>query len=273
VSLDVVWLLALAAKLSATAGLVVAASLIAERVGALIGSLVATLPISAGPAYVFLAAEHDDAFIAEGALISFATNPSILIFSVFYVLAARRFGLTISLVTGLLLWCSAAYLLYRLPWTVGSAIAFNAVTFGAAIAMVRKFRHAEMPRIPRRWYDLILRAGLVVGLMGTLLLLSNVLGPARSGAIAIFPVVFTSMILILHPRVGPDATAAVIANGLSGLIGFAVALLTLHAATIPLGAPAALSLALAVCVAWNLLLFALRSRRGPAVQAVDRAPS
>ena len=34
------------------------------------GALVATLPISAGPSYVFLALDHDAAFIAEGALAS-----------------------------------------------------------------------------------------------------------------------------------------------------------------------------------------------------------
>ncbi|MFN5406092.1 MAG: OsmC family peroxiredoxin, partial [Bradyrhizobium sp.] len=34
----------------------------------LLEALVATLPISAGPTYVFLALDHDAAFIAEGAL-------------------------------------------------------------------------------------------------------------------------------------------------------------------------------------------------------------
>ena len=35
---------------------------------AVIGALIATLPISAGPSYTFLALDHDAAFIAEGAL-------------------------------------------------------------------------------------------------------------------------------------------------------------------------------------------------------------
>jgi hypothetical protein len=34
--------------------------------------------------------------------------------------------------------------------------------------------------------------------------------------------------LILHPRVGRKVSAAVMANGLTGLVGFGVALLVLH---------------------------------------------
>jgi hypothetical protein len=60
---------------------------------------------------------------------------------------------------------------------------------------------------------------------------------------------------ILHPRIGGPATAAVIANGLWGLIGFAAAIVALHLAAEPLGSAAALSLALATCVAWNIGLW------------------
>ena len=51
--------------------------------------------------------------------------------------------------------------------------------------------------------------------------------------IALFPVVFTSMMLILHPRIGGPATAAVIANGGWGLIGFGIAIAVLHVAALP----------------------------------------
>ena len=58
-----------------TAAFVVTASVITERSGPVIGALVATLPISAGPSYVFLALDHDAAFIAEGALASIPPSP------------------------------------------------------------------------------------------------------------------------------------------------------------------------------------------------------
>ena len=56
-----------------------------------------------------------------------------------------------------------------------------------------------------------------------------------SGVIALFPAVFTSLILILTPRIGGPATAAVLANGQWGLIGFGTAIVVLHLAALPLG--------------------------------------
>jgi hypothetical protein len=258
---DFIFWLSLAVKLMAAAALVVSATLIAERAGAFMGSLIATLPISSGPAYVFLSAEHDAAFISSSALVSFATNPAVLLFSTVYVLAARRYGLATSMLLGVAAWATLAFPLQSLTWSVGSAVLVNAVAFSCAIWTVASFRNVAMPRVPRRWYDLFLRAGLVMGLTGTVLLLSGTLGPALTGTLAVFPVVFPSIILILHPRVGGPATAAVIANGMSGLIGFAGALLVLHLAVLPLGAPLALTLALLTGVAWNLLIFAVRRTR------------
>ncbi len=52
---DLYFALTLAVKMTVTAGFVLAATVIAERVGPLLGGLVATLPIGAGPVYVFLA--------------------------------------------------------------------------------------------------------------------------------------------------------------------------------------------------------------------------
>ena len=48
-SSDLTFLLMLVLRMAVTAGFVVSASFIAERSGPVIGALVATLPISAGP--------------------------------------------------------------------------------------------------------------------------------------------------------------------------------------------------------------------------------
>jgi hypothetical protein len=50
------------------------------------------------------------------------------------------------------------------------------------------------------------------------------------------------------------------AHSIAGLIGFQIALGALHLTAIPLGVPAALTIGLAICVGWNLLLFSLRRR-------------
>ncbi len=91
-----------------------------------------------------------------------------------------------------------------------------------------------MPLITRRWYDIPLRASLVATLVATVVTLSGWVGPGVSGMIALFPVVFTSMMLILHPRIGGPPTAAVMANSGWGLMGLGIALAVLHVAALRL---------------------------------------
>jgi hypothetical protein len=73
--------------------------------------------------------------------------------------------------------------------------------------------------------------------------------------------VFTSIMLILHPRVGGPATAAVIANGGWGLMGFSLGIAVLHLAALQFGSAIGLSLALATCIGWNLGLWWIGRRR------------
>jgi hypothetical protein len=118
-----------------------------------------------------------------------------------------------------------------------------------------------MPLIRRRWFDIPLRAALVATAVATVVTLSKWVGPGLSGTIALFPVVFTSMMMILHPRIGGPATAAVVANSGWGLIGFGLAIAVLHVAALQLGSAVALSLALATCVSWNLGLWWIGRRK------------
>jgi hypothetical protein len=118
----------------------------------------------------------------------------------------------------------------------------------------------KMPLIARRWYDIPLRAGLVATLVATVVTTSGWVGPRISGIMALFPIVFTSLMLVLHPRIGGVPTAAVIANSAWGLMGFGLAIAVMHVAALNFGSAIGLSLALATCIGWNLALY-WRSRR------------
>jgi hypothetical protein len=63
------------------------------------------------------------------------------------------------------------------------------------------------------------------------------------------------MMLILHPRIGGPATAAVVANSGWGLLGFGAGIAVLHIAVLHFGSAIGLSLALMTCVCWNLALW------------------
>jgi hypothetical protein len=255
---DLLFWLALAVKMAITAGFVVLATATAERAGALVGALVATLPIAAGPAYVFLALDHDVPFIATSALASLAVNAVTAIFALTYAAAAQRHGLALSLAAALAAWTVLAAVVRSVEWTLVSAIGLNVVVIPACIVIGRRLRDVPMPLVTRRAYDIPLRAAMAAVLVATVVGLSARVGPTITGILAVFPIVLTSLMLILHPRIGGRPTAAVLTNTISGLGGFACALLALHLAAVPLGSPAALTLALAVSIAANLTIWAAR---------------
>ena len=84
---------------------------------------------------------------------------------------------------------------------------------------------------------------------------------AATGTLATYPVVFTSLTLILQPRCGGPFTASLLVNSLKGLIGFGSALAVLSLASARWGSAAGLLLGLAVAVGWNCGLFFFRHRR------------
>jgi hypothetical protein len=251
--IDAFWL-PLLIKMAVTAVFVIIATKAAERVGALVAGMIATLPIAAGPSYVFLAFEHDSAFIADSALASLVVNAVTAIMALVYVALAQRRSLLVSLGTALGVWVVLAAVVRALPWTISSAVVFSIAVFAVCIPVANRFGHVRMPPVRRRWYDVPLRALLVGLLVAVVVELSSRLGPTVTGILAVFPIVVSSLMFILHMRVGGPATAAVITHTISGLVGFSLCCLTAHLTVIPLGTPLGLSIALAVSIVANLLI-------------------
>ena len=248
----------LALRMAVTALFVSVATIIAERLGPTVGALVATLPVSAGPVYVFLALDHDAAFISASAVASLALNTATAIYLTIYVLLAQRHTIWISSSLAFAAWLVVTAPLSFVHWAAWSAFALNVVVFGFCFFIVEPFRLVLMPATTRPWYDFLVRSSMVALLVGAVVTLSFRICPAGSGVLAVFPVIYTSIMFILHRRVGGPATAAVLANAIPGLAGFGVALLTLHLTVVPLGSATALVFALGVSVAWNAAVYMTR---------------
>ncbi|MDE2228508.1 MAG: hypothetical protein KGL11_05650 [Alphaproteobacteria bacterium] len=250
--------LALAAKMAVTAAFVVGATRAAERAGPLVGAMVATLPISAGPAYLLLALEHDAGFIAASAVASLTANVANIMFCIVHAAVAQRRGLAASVVAPLAAWFACAAAIHAVAWTLADAIGLNLVVLGVGLPIANRFRHAAMPPVRRHWSDVAVRAGMVVMLVAVVVGLSARVGPAVTGIFALFPIVLLSVVLIFQPRIGGPPTAALTANAVAGLAGLAVALVALRLAAVPLGAAAALGLALVISVGCNLAIGTIR---------------
>ena len=147
--------------MAVTAAFVVSASVITERSGPVIGALVATLPISAGPSYVFLALDHDAAFIAEGALASLPINAATIFLGLTYVLLAQRHNALVSWSGAVAVWIVLAALSRTVHWSLAGGLAVNAVAFAICMPLLRALPprqdaadHAALVRHPaarRRW--------------------------------------------------------------------------------------------------------------------------
>jgi hypothetical protein len=255
---DLHFALILIVKMAVTAAFVVSATITAERAGPLVGGLVATLPLGAGPAYVFLAMDHDTAFIAQSAVASLAINAVNIIFAATYTMLAQRRSLLVSLGGAYIVWLTLAVITNTQHWSIGAALVLNVLVLAGGIWLVRPLRHVSMMRVERRWYDYALRAGLVATLVGILVAFSSRVGPYASGLLAVFPVILTSIILILHNRAGGKPTAAVMANAVLGLTGFGIACIALHYSAALFGKWPGLALALAVSVAFSVSVWQAR---------------
>jgi len=270
---DLLFLLSLAVKMAVTAAFVVFATFLAERAGPVVGGMIATLPIAAGPAYIFLALDNAPEFIADSALSSLIVNAANCVFAFVYTLLAQRRGLVMSVAPALLSWFAFASLSRALPWTTASAVAFNAAVLGFCLAIGNRLRHVRMPLVTRRWYDIPLRACMVALLVATVVGLSTRVGPTITGMLAVFPIVLLSLMLILHPRIGGPATGAVLSNSMLGLVGFSLTCLTARLVVVPLGTAAGLASALAVSIGCNLAFWWIRRHKPLPVPTVSSSPS
>lgn len=256
--------LPLLVKVVAAALVVVVASIASEKAGPFFGGVISSLPVSTGPAYVLLAIEHDDRFIADSALSSVVTNGAMILYLASLVRIAPRCGMATTVLASSALWIGTAVALRSAAeWTLPAAVVLNFACYALAYGLVRTHRDTQAPlrKAAPRWYDIPARAALVGVLVATVTSLSHIIGPTATGIAAIYPIALTSLTVILHPRMGGTAVAAAMRSALLTNPGFALALSTAHLMAEPFGRAVALTAALVVSLAWAGGLLVWRARR------------
>lgn len=250
-------------KAVSAALVVVVAATLAEAFGPFWGGLIASLPVSAGPAYLFLAMEHDSAFVAASALSSFATNAAIALFLTVHAIAAERRSVWPCLGRALAAWLIASLGIRQFDWTPASALALNVIAYAAGFAILaRRPKSTALPlTVARRsGFELAMRATAVAIFVSAVVLGGRALGPRATGIAAVFPISLTSLLAIVQPRIGGAAAALLSATALRAMAGFGLALLALHETAPIWGTGAALLLSLSVTMAWSLGLLCLKAR-------------
>ena len=246
-----------------TAAIVVAATVAAERAGPFWGGLFAAFPVSAGPAFVMLAMKHDDAFVADAAVMAAAGVAAVAPFLIVACHLAVQRSVLVTLLAGLAAWFMLAVPMMFIDWQIWSAALICLVVFPIAFWLTRpitQLDYAPKPLEPR-WYDVPLRALAVGVFVAVVVGLSNVLGAAGSGLGAVFPITFSSVTVILHLRLGGPAAAKTLASGLRTVSGMAPVLLIMAVAIDAFGAAVGLSLALACSTLYAASLIVIEMRK------------
>lgn len=268
------FVLGLLLKIAMTASIVVGASVVVERSGPFIGSLIASLPTAGGAAMIILATEHPPGFIAQSVIGGLVSNAACAIFALTYAALAQRRSLAISLGGAFLVWFCAVALSRLVAWTMPTAVLLNAVVYPVTIYAGRRFRlEGAVRRVPLEGNDLLWRAVLVTSCVIVVTAASDSIGSYFSGVFAFFPVAMGSFFIILQPRLGGPAAASVAAHVQLPLIGLSLGLIVVHYLAVPLGVWWSYGIGLSIGIAWNGILWALRRRRSRAsVPSPLRAP-
>ena len=179
-------------KVTATVLVITAAALVAERSGPFWGGIVAGLPVVAGPFYVLLALQTDVAFIARSALSSFAAISAIGVFLLVLIRLAPRCRLAPALAMAVGAWLAAAAVLLRYPLSVGPAALVNVLVVAVCVRLTRDawWARTAMTAMPRRWFDVPVRALIIGGFVVGVTAASRAIGQAGAGISTMFPLKF-----------------------------------------------------------------------------------
>ncbi|MGE0565450.1 MAG: hypothetical protein AB7O50_13140 [Pseudolabrys sp.] len=259
---DPIFWYGLALKVALTAGIVVAASILVERSGPFIGSLIASLPTAGGAAMIILAVEHTPAFIAQSAVGNLIANASTAVLALVYAALAQRRSLVVSLGGAFVVWFVVIALSRLIEWTAVSAAVFNAVAYPLAIWLSRRYRvdSGGRGKVTLTGADLVWRATIVTVVVIVVTTASHSIGALTSGIFAFFPVAFGAFLIILHTRLGGPAAASVAAHVLTPLIGLGLSFVVVHLLAEPIGVWWSYLAGLSVGIAWNAMLWLVRNR-------------
>src|SRR5262249_35655398 len=126
-----------------------------------------------------------------------------------------------------------------------------------------RYRDAAVPRdaVKRTRYDLPLRAAVVALVVAVVTTASHWIGSFSSRVFAGFPLVVASFRVLMHPRAGGKAAAAVLSHAQPALVGLALGFLGVHSLAVPIGVWWSLAIGLAITMAWSAALWVVRRLR------------
>lgn len=229
--------------------------------GPAIGGVLASLPVVAGPALLFLSVEQGTAFAAEAARGTLVALVAVAGAGLAYGWVAQRAPWWVSLPASWTCFIALTLLLHAAHLGAGPGLAVALASFAACRVLLPPTHAPRARRAPVAW-DLPLRMASAMLLVLLVTSAATALGPALTGAFTPFPITLTVLLAFTHAREGTAAMAGFLHGFIPGMWSFAVFCFVVAIALHPLGAAAGFAVALAAqLVVQAVLLSSLRARR------------
>ena len=213
-------------KLCLVPALIFGVTLAGRRWGPEVAGWLSAFPIVSGPILLAISLEQGALFGAHAAQGTLLAVIAILVFSVAYAFAARRFGMPGAMACALLAYACAVAGLQLLSLPIGAS--FAAVWIALAVAP-RLFPPSETVAAATKpaVNDLPWRMLAAVLLVLAVTLSAPRIGPRLSGFLAMFPVMSTVLVGFSHVHAGRAFAVAMLRGMVAGYFAFSMFCLVL----------------------------------------------
>ena len=245
----------LVAKIVVSAGIVIAVTAAAERLGPRVGGLIAATPQLSVVALIFFSLEQGRAFAAESAFWSIPGTCATIPVYLAYLAATRRLrsprlaSIAAGGLAGIAAFAVSAGLLGMLSIARALVVPFAALVCLITARLVRRLPDtAPLERVRASPGLLAVRAGVSAAMVIGITSVAHLLGPRWSGLVAGFPVNSLPVIAILHYNYGRETIRPMVKLWPAGAFGICLFNLVAWLTTERLGVTATVALGYAVDV-------------------------
>lgn len=214
-------------KLTLAPLLIFLVSLAERKWGSAVSGLLVGLPLTTGPVLFILAFELGASFSARTSIGSLLGLPALAVFTLAYARVSRSRGWVPSLLAATVCYVAVAAFLLRLPLRNGAWAFFLAC--GILLAVLLSFPRAlSVATRPQTFgnREVALRMVTAAALVFSLTKIATLLGPATSGAVAMFPV-YTSIVAVFNHRKSSALALSALRGAVMGGLGTAAFLVIL----------------------------------------------
>lgn len=235
-------------KLVLVPALIALASTAVTRWGPRVGGLLASLPLVAGPALLFLSVEQGLVFAAQAAHATLVALVGVAGSALAYAWLAQRAPWWPSLLASWTCFVMLTLAIQRLALPLVPALVVALASFAAGRALLPPPRGRSSGGAAPAW-DLPLRMLSAAGLVLVVTEAAARLGPTLTGAFTPFPIALTILLAFAHARQGAATVVRFLHGFLPGMWSFAAFCFVMSAALPTLGMMGGFALALAVQLA------------------------